>query len=88
VSNLQAGGRRFDPGWLHSKEPCKSVSCCQSGNSCTLALRAHARQIAVRHGDLRLVIIDYPQLMHINNPTGNRTTDVSQLSRGLNILAR
>jgi replicative DNA helicase len=52
------------------------------------SLRAHARQVAVRHGDLRLIVVDYLQLMHVEDSTGSRTTDVSNISRGLKIMAR
>jgi replicative DNA helicase len=52
------------------------------------SLRAHARQLAARHRDLGLIVVDYLQLMHVEKPSGNRTTDVSNLSRGLKVLAR
>lgn len=52
------------------------------------SLRAHARQLLVRHGELELIIVDYLQLMHVEETTGNRTTDVSTLSRGLKVMAR
>ena len=52
------------------------------------SLRAHARQLAVRHGQLGLIVVDYLQLMHVEEPSGNRTVDVGNLSRGLKILAR
>jgi len=52
------------------------------------SLRAHAHQLQVRYGELQLIIVDYLQLMQVEEPTGNRTTDVSALSRGLKQIAR
>ena len=53
-----------------------------------MTLRAQARQVAVRHGNLRLVVVDYLQLLRADQPTGNRVEDVSAFSRGLKRLAR
>jgi replicative DNA helicase len=58
------------------------------GDLSLFKLRAQARQIAVRHDDLRLVVVDYLQLMRAEHPTGNRVEDVSEFSRGLKRLAR
>lgn len=52
------------------------------------ALRAEARQSVLRHGPLRCIVVDYLQLMAVDAPTGNRTRDVGELSRGLKQLAR
>jgi replicative DNA helicase len=51
-------------------------------------LRAQARQLAVRNDGLRLIVVDYLQLMRVERPTGNRVEDVSEFSRGLKRLAR
>jgi replicative DNA helicase len=51
-------------------------------------LRAQARQLAVRDDGLRLIVVDYLQLMRVERPTGNRVEDVSEFSRGLKRLAR
>ena len=51
-------------------------------------LRAHARQVAVRHGRLELLVVDYLQLMRAEKPSGNSVEDVSAFSRGLKRLAR
>jgi len=51
-------------------------------------LRAQARQLAVRDGGLRLIVVDYLQLMRVERPSGNRVEDVSEFSRGLKRLAR
>lgn len=58
------------------------------GDLSLFKLRAQARQIAVRHDSLRLIVVDYLQLMRAEHPTGNRVEDVSEFSRGLKRLAR
>jgi hypothetical protein len=41
---LQAGGHRFDPGWLHSKNPCKlrDFCCAEIGGDATKSSQAGA----------------------------------------------
>jgi replicative DNA helicase len=51
-------------------------------------LRAQARQLAIRDDGLRLIVVDYLQLMRVERPTGSRVEDVSEFSRGLKRLAR
>lgn len=58
------------------------------GDLSLMTLRGQTRQVAVRHGDLRLVVVDYLQLLRADQPTGNRVEDVSAFSRGLKRLAR
>jgi replicative DNA helicase len=53
-----------------------------------LELRAKARRLAASAGDLGLVIVDYLQLMRPEDVRANRVEQVSQISRGLKILAR
>jgi replicative DNA helicase len=59
---------------------------------CTvMEMRAKARRLRARHGDLGLVIVDYIQLMTPSSSTRraeNRQVEVSEISRGLKILAR
>jgi replicative DNA helicase len=56
---------------------------------CTvMEMRAKARRIKARHGDLALVVVDYLQLMSSPRRSENRQVEVSELSRGLKILAR
>ncbi len=56
---------------------------------CTvMEMRAKARRIKARHGDLALVVVDYLQLMSSPRRAENRQVEVSELSRGLKILAR
>ncbi|MET0627736.1 MAG: DnaB-like helicase C-terminal domain-containing protein, partial [Acidimicrobiia bacterium] len=58
---------------------------------CTMMeMRAKARRMRARHGDLALVMIDYIQLMtpSTTKKSENRQVEVSEISRGLKILAR
>jgi len=65
-----------------------SLHLLDDGDLSLFKLRAQARQIAVRHDNLRLIVVDYLQLMRAERPTGNRVEDVSEFSRGLKRLAR
>ncbi len=53
-----------------------------------MEIRAKARRLKSRVGDLGLVIIDYLQLMTGRSGAESRQVEVSELSRGLKILAR
>src|SRR5437879_9432871 len=54
-----------------------------------LEIRAKARRLHSQcEGGLRLIIIDYLQLMRTDSRYDNRVTAVGELSRGLKILAR
>ncbi|MFN8016320.1 MAG: replicative DNA helicase [Acidimicrobiia bacterium] len=56
---------------------------------CTIMeMRAKARRIRARHGELGAIVIDYLQLMSSNGSTESRQLEVSEMSRGLKILAR
>ncbi|HEY5075934.1 MAG TPA: replicative DNA helicase, partial [Acidimicrobiia bacterium] len=56
---------------------------------CTvMEMRAKARRIKARFGDLGLIVVDYLQLMASPRRSENRQVEVSELSRGLKILAR
>ena len=56
---------------------------------CTvMEMRAKARRIKARHGDLGLIVVDYLQLMSSPRRAESRQVEVSELSRGLKILAR
>jgi replicative DNA helicase len=56
---------------------------------CTvMEMRAKARRIKAQHGDLGLIVVDYLQLMSSSKPAESRQVEVSELSRGLKILAR
>ena len=51
-------------------------------------LRAKARQIARKHKDLSLIVIDYLQLMTSDRKTDNRTQELSEISRQIKALAK
>lgn len=56
--------------------------------STVAAIRRCARQVSKKHGGLGMVVVDYLQLMGSDNPSvENRTNEVSNISRGLKILA-
>jgi replicative DNA helicase len=58
---------------------------------CTvMEMRAKARRLRARYGDLGLVVVDYIQLMSPSSSkrAENRQVEVSEMSRGLKILAR
>ncbi len=56
-------------------------------NITVMDIRAKARRLKSRHG-LGLVVVDYLQLMTGRNNAENRQVEVSEISRGLKILAR
>jgi replicative DNA helicase len=51
-------------------------------------LRARARRLAREHGGLRLIIIDYLQLMRVPGLSDNRVNEVSEISRNIKALAK
>ena len=53
-----------------------------------MEIRAKARRLKSRIGDLGLVVIDYLQLMSGRANAENRQVEVAEISRGLKILAR
>jgi replicative DNA helicase len=53
-----------------------------------MEMRAKCRRLKAMHGDLGLVVVDYLQLMSTPRRAENRQVEVSELSRGLKILAR
>jgi len=56
---------------------------------CTvMEMRAKARRTKARYGDLGMIVVDYLQLMTTSKKLENRQVEVSELSRGLKILAR
>jgi replicative DNA helicase len=57
-------------------------------NLTIMEVRAKARRLKSRIGNLGLVVIDYLQLMSGRNNAENRQVEVSEISRGLKILAR
>jgi replicative DNA helicase len=53
-----------------------------------MEIRAKARRLAARTSKLGLIVIDYLQLMSGRGSAENRQVEVSEMSRGLKILAR
>lgn len=53
-----------------------------------MEIRAKARRLKVKHGDLGLVVIDYLQLMRGAGNEGSREQEISTISRGLKALAK
>ena len=53
-----------------------------------MEIRAKARRLKARHGGLAMIMIDYLQLMTGGTGAENRQLEVSEISRGLKILAR
>src|SRR5262249_31161122 len=57
-------------------------------NVTVMEIRAKARRLAQRYGHLGVIIVDYLQLMTGRTSAENRQVEVSEISRGLKILAR
>ncbi len=57
-------------------------------NLTVMEIRAKARRLKSRLGDLGLVVVDYLQLMTGRGGAESRQVEVSEMSRGLKILAR
>jgi replicative DNA helicase len=57
-------------------------------NLTVMDVRGRARRMKSRLGELGVIVIDYLQLMSGRNSAENRQVEVSEISRGLKILAR
>ena len=57
-------------------------------NLTIMEIRAKARRLKSQVGDLGLIVVDYLQLMTGRSSAENRQVEVSEISRGLKILAR
>ncbi|HET9691648.1 MAG TPA: replicative DNA helicase [Acidimicrobiales bacterium] len=53
-----------------------------------MELRAKARRLKAKQGGLGLIIVDYLQLMSGRHNAENRQVEISEISRGLKVLAR
>ena len=51
-------------------------------------MRSRARRLAKEHGQLKMIMIDYLQLMSIPGSKENRTLEISEISRSLKGLAK
>jgi len=59
-----------------------------SGNVTIVDIRAKARRLATRRGGLRLIIVDYLQLMSHHRRVDNRQQEIAEISRSLKLLAK
>jgi replicative DNA helicase len=59
----------------------------ETGALSPLDLRARARRMAARH-DIKLIVVDYLQLMQVPGTGDNRTNEISEISRNLKSLAK
>ncbi|MEL7207863.1 MAG: DnaB-like helicase C-terminal domain-containing protein, partial [Actinomycetota bacterium] len=57
-------------------------------NTTVMEIRAKARRLQAKVGDLGLIVVDYLQLMTGRNGAESRQVEISEISRGLKILAR
>ena len=53
-----------------------------------MELRGKCRRLKAEHGDLGLVVVDYLQLMEGSRANDNRINQISEISRGLKMIAR
>lgn len=59
----------------------------ETGALTTFELRARARRMVRRH-DVKLIVVDYIQLMQGSGKADNRTNEISEISRNLKALAK
>src|SRR5947208_7470370 len=86
------GGRMNDDDWQRVAQKMGQVESAplfidDSPNLTMMEIRAKARRLKQRH-NLRLVIVDYLQLMQGNKRAESRQQEVSELSRSLKLLAK
>jgi len=98
ASQANIKGEELRKGRVDEKRWPKILQACQrlseaplyvddSSDTGLLEVRAKARRLASQV-DLGLIIVDYLQLMHADQRIENRVEQVSQMSRGLKLLAR
>src|SRR3954465_6146292 len=85
-------GRVDEERWPKIPQACSRLSAAplfvdDSSDVGMLKIRAKARRLAAQQ-DLGLIIVDYLQLMRADERIENRVEQVSQMSRGLKLLAR
>ncbi len=51
-------------------------------------MRSRARRLAREHGGIRLIVIDYLQLMRVPHLNDNRVNEVSEISRNIKAIAK
>lgn len=59
----------------------------ETGALAPLELRARARRLKARH-DVKMLVVDYLQLMQVPGSGQNRTNEISEISRGMKGLAK
>jgi len=59
-----------------------------SGSTSIMEMRSKARRLKAKHPKLGMIIVVYVQLMIPDGDADNRVQEVSQISRGLKVLAR
>jgi replicative DNA helicase len=59
----------------------------ETGALSPMDIRARARRLAAQYG-IRLIVVDYLQLMQVPNTRENRTNEVSMITRSLKALAK
>ncbi len=92
--NKLRDGRLADADWSRVIETVevmrgKVIDIQDSGIDTVGSIRAIARRTARRHKKLGLIVVDYLQLMSSGNDRDeNRNTEITQISRGLKLLAK
>ncbi|MEO6711855.1 MAG: replicative DNA helicase [Mycobacteriales bacterium] len=91
LQNMRTG-RMSDDDWARLARRMGEVASAplyidDSPNMTMMEIRAKARRLKQRH-DLRLIVLDYMQLMSSPRKTENRQQEVSEISRSLKLLAK
>ncbi len=86
------GGKMSDDDWTRLARRMSEISEAplfvdDSPNLTMMEIRAKARRLKQRH-DLRLVVVDYLQLMSSGKKTESRQQEVSEFSRNLKLIAK
>lgn len=86
-------GRLDDSDWLRLSDALATLSEAplfidDSAATSMMEIRAKARRLKQRQGDLALVVVDYMQLMQSHRRVESRQQEVSEISRSLKMLAK
>ncbi len=86
-------GRLSDPDWDLITQACSRLAEApfwidDNPNVTVMEIRARARRLKSKTGDLAMVVVDYLQLMTGRQRADNRQVEVAEISRGLKVLAR
>lgn len=93
IGMLQRPGEMEDTDWAKVSECMKrfnksNLEVIDNGNMTVDMMRIETRRYQKKHGKPSLLVIDYLQLIRPTKPSGNRTEDVSQISRDLKNMAK